>query len=285
VSRRIVVTFAALAGLCVLLAPGAPASSYPHRIVSLSPTATEDLFAIGAGKQVVAVDDHSDYPKRAPRTKLSGFQPNAEAVIGYHPDLVVIEYDPNGLAKALAKAHIRVVVQHSAHSLGDAYAQIGKLGALTGHVPKARALVSHMTTRIALTLRATKRVVGGRRLSVYQEFSPDFYSASSWSYVGRIYRLFGLRNIADAADSGHSGFPQLSAEAIIGANPDLIVLSDIRCCGQTKASVAARPGWGGIKAVRRGSIALIDDSIASRWGPRTVTFVQDVARVLRKAVR
>src|SRR5919204_306656 len=92
----------------------------------LPPAATEDLFAIGAGKQVVAVDDQSDYPKRAPRTKLSGFTPNAEAVIGYHPDLVVIAYDPNGLAKALGKAHIRVLVQPSAHSLADAYAQIAE---------------------------------------------------------------------------------------------------------------------------------------------------------------
>src|SRR5207253_4685550 len=91
-------TFAAVLGAAFLAFVGAasPAQNAVHRIVSLSPTATEDLFAIGAGRQVIAVDNASDYPKQAPRTKLSGFTPNAEAIIGYHPDLVIISYDPNG---------------------------------------------------------------------------------------------------------------------------------------------------------------------------------------------
>ena len=279
-SRLLVYVLAALAA-ALLVAGSGSAAIFPTRIVSLSPTATETLFAIGAGKQVVAVDDQSDYPKQAPRTKLSGFTPNAEAIIGYHPDLVVISYDPNGLARALATARIRVVVQPPATSFAGAYAQIRQLGRLTGHAAAAARLVGRMKQRIAALVAAAPR----RPLSVYHEISPDFYSATSRSIIGAVYRLFGLRNIADAAGGSALGGVQLSSESIIAANPDLIVLTDIRCCGQTKATVSSRPGWRGITAVRRGTIALIDDSLASRWGPRLVDFVRAVASALRTASR
>src|SRR3970282_449736 len=81
----------------------------PRRIVSLSPTATESLFAIGAGAQVIAVDDRSDYPSSAPRTRLSGFTPNVEAIADDRPDLVILAYDPKGLSDALRRLRIRVV--------------------------------------------------------------------------------------------------------------------------------------------------------------------------------
>jgi iron complex transport system substrate-binding protein len=265
----------------LLLAGSANPATVPHRIVSLSPTATETLFALGAGKQVIAVDDQSDYPKQAPRTKLSGFTPNAEAIIGYHPDLVVISYDPNGLAKALATAHIRVVVQQPANTFATAYAQIRGIGQLTGHVAEASRLVGSMQRRIARLVKGAPK----RALAVYHEISPDFYSATSKSIIGAVYKLFGLRNIADAAGGSSLGGVQLSSEAIVAANPDLIVLTDIRCCGQTKATVASRPGWHGVTAVRRGTIALIDDSLASRWGPRLVDFVRAVASALRTVAK
>ncbi len=254
------------------------ASKFPHRIVSLSPTATEDLFAIGAGKQVIAVDDQSDYPKSAPRTTLSGFTPNVEAVVAYHPDLVVISYSPKDFAGALAKAHIRVLLQPFAVTFKDAYAQMLQLGRVTGRLEAAKALVARMKARIAKLVRSVPK----KPLSVYDELSPDYYSATGASIIGEILRLFGLKNIADAAPgAGSAGAVQLSAEYIVSANPDLIVLADTRCCGQSRAKVAQRPGWGTIAAVRKGAIAVIDDSIASRWGPRLVNFVNAVASALR----
>jgi iron complex transport system substrate-binding protein len=254
------------------------AATSPHRIISLSPTATETLFAIGAGKQVIAVDNQSDYPKSAPRTTLSGFTPNVEAVVAYHPDLVVISYSPKGFSGALAKAHVRVLLQPFATTFKDAYAQMQQLGRVTGHVEEAAALVSRMKTRIAKLVRSAPR----KTLSVYDELSPDYYSATGASIIGDVFRLFGLRNIADAAPgAGSSGAVQLSAEYVVSANPDLVVLADTRCCGQSRAKVAERPGWSTITAVRRGAIAVIDDSIASRWGPRLVNFVNAVASALR----
>ena len=278
----LVLLLAALAAAitAVSFSSGGAAATFPHRIVSLSPTATEDLFAIGAGKQVIAVDDQSDYPKTAPKTSLSGFTPNVEAVVAYHPDLVVISYSPKDFAGALAQAHIRVLLQPFATSFKDAYAQMLQLGKVTGHRAEARALVARMKSRVAKLVASVPK----EPLSVYDELSPDYYSATGASIIGEIFRLFGLKNIADAAPgAGSSGAVQLSAEYIVAANPDLIVLADTRCCGATRAAVAGRPGWNTITAVKKSSIAVVDDSIASRWGPRLVNFVNAVASALKHA--
>jgi iron complex transport system substrate-binding protein len=268
----------ALATAFALLAIQPATAAVPHRIVSLSPTATESLFAVGAGKQVVAVDDQSDYPKRAPRTSLSGYTPNVEAIASYHPDLVVLAFDANDVVAGLRRLDIRVLVQPAAKNLAGTYAEIKQLGAVTGHKRAAAKLVSRMKRAIKRALASTPK----RRLSVYHELTPDYYSATSKTFIGGIYKLFGLRNIADAADSSGSGYPQLSGEYILSANPGLIVLADTRCCAQTPAAVERRPGWGNIAAVRSGRVVAVDDSVASRWGPRIVQFVQAVAKTLRQ---
>ncbi len=250
----------------------------PVRIVSLSPTATESLFAIGAGKQVIAVDDQSDYPKTAPKTSLSGFVPNVEAIAAYRPDLVVISYDPKGLAEALGKLRVPVVLHNAAASLKGTYQQIRQLGIVTGRASAAEALIARMKKQIAGVVARSRGKAAGR--SVYHELSPDFYSATSQTFVGRVYGLFGLKNIADAADTAGFGYPQLSAEYIVAASPDVIVLADSVCCGEKPSTVAARPGWDRISAVRSRSIVVVHDSVASRWGPRLVQFVRAVAAAL-----
>ena len=248
----------------------------PVRVVSISPTATETLFAIGAGRQVIAVDDQSNYPRRAPRTRLSGFTPNAEAIASYRPDLVVAQFDAGAIVAALRKLRIPVLLQPSARTLPLAYAQIRQLGRATGHSREAGALVTRMKARIGSLVATGKRRAAGR--SVYHELTPDYYSVTSKTFVGSVYALFGVRNIADGADATGTGYPQLSGEYILAANPALIVLADTKCCGQSRATVAARPGWGNIRAVRTGAIVALDDSIASRWGPRIVNFVRALAR-------
>jgi len=120
----------------------------PHRIVSLSPPATESLFAIGAGEQVVAVDDQSNYPAEAPHTKLSSYQPNVEAIAAYNPDLVVISYDPTDVVAGSKKLHIPVLMQEAPTDLDGAYAQIEELGQATGHAAEAQDVVADMQSRI-----------------------------------------------------------------------------------------------------------------------------------------
>jgi iron complex transport system substrate-binding protein len=249
----------------------------PARIVSLSPTATETLYAIGAGPQVVAVDDQSDYPKSAPRTTLSGYTPNVEAIAGYRPDLVVISFDPKGLSEALGRLGIPVVFQNAAATLPGAYQQIRQLGKVTGHTTEAARLVTSMKQRIGSIVAKTRTKAAG--VTVYHELDPTLYSLTSNTFVGRVYAMFGLENIADAAKGG-TEYPQLSPEYVISANPGLIVLADTVCCAQNARTVAARPGWSRIAAVRTGSVVRLDDSIASRWGPRLVNLVRAVGTAL-----
>jgi iron complex transport system substrate-binding protein len=277
------VTTTRYAGLCalvlaLLLVPAAAPSSsaLPQRIVSLSPTATEDLFAIGAGPQVIAVDNQSNYPANAPKTKLSGYTPNAEAVAAYKPDLVVASTDANGLVAALGKLHIKVLLQPPATGLPGEYAQIEKLGAATGHRRQAATVVTKLRSDVANVISSLPKAAKG--LTFYEELSPDYYSATSKSFTGQVLTLLGLKDIADAADKSGSGYPKLSAEYIVSANPDLIVLADTKCCKQTVTTVKARPGWSGISALHKGGVIGVSDDIASRWGPRIVDFMRAVAK-------
>ena len=249
----------------------------PVKIVSLSPTSTEDLYAIGAGPQVKAVDDQSTFPKTAPITKLSGFTPNVEAIAKYKPDLVIISNDNGGkLAKRLKALKIPVLLEPAAVKLADVYTQINQLALATGHAAKAKAVVVKMKSRIAaIVATVPKRATP---LTYYHELSPDLYSATSTTFIGQIYGLLGLKNIADAADSASSGYPQLNAEYLIAANPDFVFLADTKCCQQDAASVAARPGWANINAVKNGGVVNLDDDIASRWGPRIVNYLATVAQ-------
>ena len=254
-------------------------SKQPTRIVSLSPTITEDLFAVGAGKQVIAVDDQSDYPTSAPRTKLSGYTPNAEAVAGYNPDLVIVSYDGPFVGQ-LQKLGMTVLVEPAIDTMAQAYEQIRQIGRATGHTPQATKVVRNMEIKFTKAIRSVPK--SHRHLRIYHELTPDYYSATSSTFVGRVYKLFGFVNVADAADTTHSGYPQLSAEYIVKSNPQLIVLADDVCCGQSAATVASRPGWSGVDAVKNKRVIAIDDSIASRWGPRLVNFVADVAAAARR---
>jgi iron complex transport system substrate-binding protein len=249
------------------------ATAVPHRIVSLSPTVTEDLFAIGAGKQVVAVDQDSDYPKSAPRTSLSGLSPNVEAIANYHPDLVVISYG-GPFIQQLEALGIRVVDEPAAKTIIGAYAEIKRLGRITGHLARANALVSSLSQQLRAIVRSVPK---SRHLRVYDELDPTYYSATSDTFIGRIFKLFGFRNIADAADKEHTGYPQLSAEYILKANPQLVVLTD----GVNPARVAKRPGWRTIAAVEDHRVVRVNESIASRWGPRIVDFARAIAAIAK----
>jgi iron complex transport system substrate-binding protein len=285
VHRLAIAIVAALAAALAVVSLSAAAhqqsrTTRPHRIISLSPTITEDLFAIGAGKQVIAVDDQSNYPRRAPRTSLSGFTPNVEAIAGYHPDLVLISYNPSGFASQLRQLGIKVIFVPAANNLKQAYREILQLGRLTDHTKGANGVVQSMKTRLASIIRSVP--ASRRHLRVYHELDPTYYTATSKTFIGSIYNLFGFRDIADAAATADNQYPQLSAEYVIQQNPQIIVLADTKCCQQTEATVAARPGWNTIAAVKHGRVVGADDDIASRWGPRIVQFARTVARMARK---
>lgn len=244
----------------------------PERIVSLSATHTEMLFALGAGDQVEAVDEYSNHPEEAPVTDLSGYEPNVEAVAGYEPDLVVINMDANGVVDGLTALDIPVIELPAATTLDDTYEQIELLGEATGHADGAAALVEDMRTEIdELVASVPDR---DEPLTYFHELDEDLYTATSATFIGSVYALAGLENIADAGDDG-SGYPQVSAELVFEADPDLIFLADTSA-GVTAETVAARPGWEQLTAVTEGRIVELDPDIASRWGPRTVDFLRTI---------
>jgi iron complex transport system substrate-binding protein len=274
----------------VSAAPSEPAESVapdseatnPSKIVSLSPTATEMLFAIGAGPQVVAVDSYSNFPAEAPITDLSGFEPNVEAIAAFTPDLVVIAGDMGNVIAGLTALNIPVLDAPAAMTLDDTYTQIEQLGAATGHIAEAAELVKNMQTDISEILSGYSAPDGEAR-TYYHELDPTFYSATSKTFIGSIYTSFGLVNIADAASSADDGgYPQLSAEYIVAQDPDLIFLADTKCCEATVANVSQRPAWAGLAAVANGSIIELDDDIPSRWGPRIVEQYRSIAAALSK---
>jgi iron complex transport system substrate-binding protein len=254
----------------------------PTAIVSLSPTATEMLYAIGAGSQVKAVDKYSDYPKKAPRTNLDELQPNVEAIVSYRPDLVVVPGDTTGLTARLKTLGIPVLSLPPAATLADAYEQYGELGEATGHVRAAEAEAAHVKSQIAQITRDAPKANGGQ--TYYYELDPTYYSVTSSTFIGKVLGLLGLRNIADSAPSAASsgGYPQLSAEFIVQSNPDWVFLADTICCGQTARTVAARSGWSTMKAVQKGQVVGLNDDIASRWGPRIVDLLQTVETAMAK---
>lgn len=256
----------------------------PQRIVSLSPTHTEMLFAIGAGDRLVAVDEFSNFPAEALElpNELSGFEPNVEAIAAYEPDLVVIGGDFTGLGDQLDAIGISWWDGPAAMTLDDTYAQIEQLGAVTGQVGDAAELVAQMQTDIDAIVADTS--VPDEPLTFYHELDPTYFSADSTTFIGELYSLLGLQNIADRAEGDSGGFPQLNAEFIVSADPDLVFLADTKCCGETAATVAARDGWSAITAVVDGNVIEMDDDIASRWGPRVVDYLAAVSTAVEQAV-
>ncbi|MEU8194703.1 ABC transporter substrate-binding protein [Microbispora amethystogenes] len=252
----------------------------PEHIVSLSPTATEILFAIGAGGQVSAVDDQSTYPPEAPKTSLSGFKPNVEAIAAAKPDLVVLANDLEGVVSGLKKVGVPVLLEPAAAKLEDTYDQIRDLGAATGNADKAEEVAGGVKQKIdALAAAAPK----GKSLTYYHELDTTPYAATSSTFIGQVYALFGLKNIADEAPDAAGGYPKLSAEFVAKADPDLIFLGDTKCCGQNAAALAKRPGWSGLAAVKQGRVVELDDDVASRWGPRVADLAQVVSDAVQKA--
>ena len=249
-----------------------------QRVVSISPTATEMLFAIGAGDRVVAVDQFSYYPADAPVTDLDGWHPNVEAIASYDPDLVVMQTDGD-VSASLEALGIEVWAHDAPFALDDVYVQIEQLGEATGQVDEAAALVADMRAEIAGLIAAAPDASG---LMYYHELDDTLYTVTSSTFIGQVYGLFGLTNVADPADADGTawGYPQLSDEYLVDADPDVIFLADTLCCGQKAETIAARPGWDQLSAVQTGRVVELDDDIVSRWGPRLVDFIAAISDVL-----
>lgn len=250
-------------------------AAQPQSIVSLSATATEMLFAIGAGDQVVAVDQYSNYPAAVPEGTLDGFAPDLEAILANSPDLVVASGLPEDITAGLTDAGVAVMFLPAAASFDDTYDQIAQLGEATDQLDGAAAANADIRAGIDEVIASLPE--SETPVRVFHEIDDSFYTASSGSFIGQVYASMGFENIADPLDDG-SGFPLVDGESVIAADPSLIVFTSQ--ASYTLEDILARPGWDTTTAVSEGNVVQVDADIASRWGPRIVEFMEAIAEAV-----
>lgn len=249
--------------------------SPPQRIVSLSAHATDILCAVGAGPQIVAVDKYANCPAgSSAKPELDAFSPNTEAIAGYQPDFVYISTDTGNLAATLRGLGLRVLYLDIPTSLQGVFDQVDLFGRISGHQDAAAALVAGMQTRLEAVEAKVAGVTRGPR--VFHELDTTLFTVAPGTYIGDLYRVLKAQNIAaDAKDS----YPQLTAEIVVQRDPEVIVLAD-EVAGVTPESVAARPGWSGITAVKTGRICGVDPSLVSQPGTHVLDALETLARCL-----
>jgi iron complex transport system substrate-binding protein len=256
----------------------------PHRIVSLAPSNTEILFAVGAGSQVVGRDEFSDYPAEAASIESIGGsfgEYNLEAIVALKPDLVLgAEINTPELIKQLEDLGLTVYYLQNPTTLEEMYTNLETVGGLTGH--DATELVDSLKARVAAV--DEKIAPLSSRIPVFYEIDATD-PTKPWTYGPGTFgdllidRAGGINVASIATDP----YPQFSLEQIVSANPSIIILGDASW-GVTPESVAARPGWETIEAVKSNSIFPIDDNLISRPGPRLVDGLEQLVKILRPAL-
>ena len=254
----------------------------PTKIISLSPSATEIFFAIGAKSQILAVDNLSNYPAGTPTSEISAFEPNVEAILAKKPDLVLLSIDSTKapqIRNALVKLGIPVLMEKAPATLNDVYAENTLLGRVTDRADGATKLNASMAKSIKDVLAKAKK---SSKIRIFHELDDTYYSVTSNTFIGKVYKDFGAVNIADAASGADSsGYPQLSAEYLLKSDPQVIFLADAQY-GTTAESVSKRAGWSQISAVKNQKIVELPADIPSRWGPRLVDFYKLIGAALAK---
>jgi iron complex transport system substrate-binding protein len=254
----------------------------PQRIVSLAPSNTEILFAVGAGKQVVGRDSFSDYPPEAKSVQDIGGSMgkyDTEAIVALHPDLVLAgEINTPELVNSLQQLGLTVYYLPNPTTLEAMYANLETVGQLTGHASQAVTLVNSLQQRVAAVDAKIKTVTSSP--SVYYELDATDptkpYTSGPGTFVDLLISRAGGTNIGKNLTSQ---WPQISLEALLVANPSIIILGD-SAYGTTPDSVKQRPGWDGMAGVQTGQIYPFDDNLVSRPGPRLVDGLEALAKLL-----
>lgn len=247
----------------------------PERIASLSPGATEILFAIGAGESVAASDNFSDYPPEAEQTtKLDAFEPNLEAIVAVEADLIIDAHNQDNVVEALDDLGEAVLYLVVPEGVDGVLEQIRLFGRVTDHQQEAENLGQSLEARIDAIEAELADVEQGPR--VFHELDNTLFTAAPGSFVGDLYNLLKAENVAAGSDNP---YPQLTQEVIIERDPEVIILADEEF-GETPEAVKSRPGWDVISAVKNDRIHGIDPDTVSRPGPRVVDALEELARLL-----
>lgn len=246
----------------------------PTAIVSLSPSITEMLYAVGAGDQVTAVDTSSNFPADAPVTDLSGFRPNVEAIGALEPDLVFLARDRDDVVATLESIGVTVVLLEAPETLDEVYDQIGIVAAATGHADAGTDLAAAVEADIDELLAEVPE--HDEALTYFYELTGEYNTLTSDTFVGSVLGLAGLDNIADGVDPEAGSYPQLTAEYLLDTDPDYIFIAHADGTVPSDDELAARPGWAQLTALAEGNVVPLDPDIASRWGPRVVELLAAV---------
>jgi iron complex transport system substrate-binding protein len=248
----------------------------PKRIVSLSPGATEILFAIGAGGRLAGTDRFSDFPEAAKALpKIDYSNPNLEALVGLRPDLVIAAGRQRNAIPAFEQAGLRVLVAEEPGSVAGVIDRVRLLGRVTDHPTDAGDLAANLQARVGAVKEAINAVTAGPR--IYHELDPKLFSVTPNSFIGDVYTILKAQNIVPV---GSNPYPQITAESIIRADPQVILLGDSIFPGGSPDEVKRRPGWNVIDAVRGDRVYGLDPDTISRPGPRVVDALEEVARLL-----
>ena len=253
-----------------------------QRVVSIAPSNTEILFAIGAGQQVVGRDQYSDYPaEAAPVTDIGPtFEDlNTEQIVALEPDLILAaEINPPEQVKALEDLGLKVYYLKNPLTLEQMYGNLEIAAQLTGRETEAADLIESLQARVAAV--DEKIAPLSSRPGVFYELDGTDpakpYTAGKGTFIDLLIARAGAYNIASEIE----GYPQLSLEQVVAADPAFIILGDA-AYGVTPESVAARPGWENLSAVENGQIRPFDDNLVSRPGPRLVDGLEQLAKLLR----
>jgi iron complex transport system substrate-binding protein len=247
----------------------------PTRIVSIAPSNTEILFALGLEERIVGVDSYSDYPPEATQMPQVGtyLEPDLERVVAAEPDLILATEAHVGtvLPELDALGLPTIVIEPT--DLDEVFSGMLLAGTITGVSPRAQQVVCELQARVDAVADA---VAGAPRLRVFFELSPDLYTAGPGSFVDDLISRAGGVNVAAGAAEL---WPQLSAEAVVSADPEVILLADHEA-GITAEQVAARPGWQQVSAVQQGRIVSLDADLVARPGPRVVDGLEAIAAAL-----
>jgi iron complex transport system substrate-binding protein len=246
----------------------------PLAIVALAPSFVEVLYAIGAEETIVAADENTDYPPEAESIpKISSFEPSVEAIASYEPDLVLYFYDPGGLQQSLDDLGIASFYLETPITVDGVYEQIATIGELTGHSKEATNVVEDMEAEIEATVADVDTSNGP---SVFHELDPQLFTVGPGSFPHEVYTLLGATNIAESTGEA---FPQITQEAVIAENPEVIILADTDF-GESADSVAARPGWDQISAVQNDRVYEYTSALLSHASPRLVEDIIELTTVL-----
>jgi iron complex transport system substrate-binding protein len=254
-----------------------------QKIISLAPSNTELLFAVGAGKQVLGRDEMSDYPAEAANLpKMGGYDKyNLEQIVALKPDLVLLaEINTTELLKQLEDLGLNVYYLSNPKTLEDMYANLELVAKMTGHEKETASLVESLKTRVTAVQQKVS-VSSFMPVVFYELDSTDPakpYTVGPNTFADLLISRAGGQNMTSLAGIKDS-YPQVSVEQLVSSNPDMILLGD-SMWGVSVESVGQRPGWEKLKAVTASQVYAFDDNLVSRPGPRLVDGLEALAKLL-----